>query len=126
MPADASMQERDPEEVPRDLQREHWAGAHPRAAHVLPSDRHHGELVPAAACEVDELDVEDDRCDLLTWEEVLCRLAGEALEAALGVLDVADDPDRREQVEQAAERTAVGGLRRPHVGTVRLDPAAER
>ncbi len=59
------------------------------------------DRVAAPAREVDELDVEHDRGDLLSREQVLRGLAREALEPALGVLDVADDPDRREKVEHA-------------------------
>ena len=51
---------------------------------------------------------------------------GEPLEPALGVLDRADHPHGRQQVERLAEQAAVAGLRRPHVGAVRLDARPER
>ena len=75
--------------------------------------------------QVDQLDVEHDRGDPLPGEEVLGGLAREALEAALGVLDVADDPDRRERVEQPAEHAPVAWLGGAHVRAVRLDAAAQ-
>ena len=58
--------------------------------------------VAATAGEVDQLDVEDDAGDPLPGEEVVGRLAGEALEPALGVLDVTDGPDRGQGVERPA------------------------
>ena len=85
----------------------------------------HGDPVAPAAGEVDQLHVEDDARDPLLAEEVVGRLAGEALEAALGVLDVADGPDRGEPVEGAAQQPPEAGLGAPHVAAVGLDPAAE-
>src|SRR5215218_3737544 len=100
------MQQRDPDEVPGDLQSKSRAGAHPRAPDVLPANRHDGDLVAATAGKVDELDVEHDGGHELASEEVLRGVARERLEPALGVLDVADDPDRREEVEHGAQGSA--------------------
>jgi len=74
---------------------------------------------------MDDLDVEHDRGDPLQREQVVGRLAREALEARLRVRDVTDDPDRGEKVEQPAKGPAVARLGRPHVRAVRLDPATE-
>ena len=67
------VEERDPEEVPRDAQREARARPHPRAAPVVPADRHDRDPVAAPPGEVDELDVEDDARDLLAREQVVRR-----------------------------------------------------
>ncbi len=85
-PGDAAVDERDPEQVPRDPQCEARPGTHPRAALVAPADRHDRELVAALAGQEDQLDVEDDAQDLLPCEQVLGRDARESLEPALGVL----------------------------------------
>ena len=104
------MEEGRPEEVPGDPQAQAQPRVHPRPVLVRPDDRHHGQPEGAPAGEVDQLHVEDDAGDLLLGEEVLGRLAGEALEPALGVLHVADGPDRGEGVERPADRPAEAGL----------------
>jgi hypothetical protein len=88
-------------------------------------DRHDRQPIAASSRQVDELDVEHDARDPLPFEQVLGRLAGEPLEAALRVLDRPDDPRRGEEVERLAEDPAIQRLARPHVGTVRLDPRTE-
>ena len=104
------MDERDPEQVPGDPQRQARAGAHPRAAPVVPADRHDRQPVAAPAGEVDQLDVEHDARDLLAGEQVVRGRAREALEPALRVLDRPDDPDRGEEVERLAEQAPVARL----------------
>src|SRR5712691_2158172 len=82
-----AVDERDAQEVDADAQREREARTHPRAALVIPADRHDGDPVAAAPGEVDELDVEDDARDLLLGEQLPGGVTGEPLEPALGVLD---------------------------------------
>ena len=96
-PRHPAVQERRPEEVPGHPQAQAQPRVHPRAVLVRPDDGDDGDPVAPPAGEVDELHVEDDAGDPLLGEEVVGRLAGEALEAALGVLDVADRPDRGER-----------------------------
>ena len=92
------MDERDPEQVPGDAEREPRA----RRASASRAGRTSGSgtiamPVAAPAGEVDQLDVEHDAGDLLAREQVVRRVAREALEPALRVLDRPDDPDRRER-----------------------------
>ena len=84
---------------------------HPRAALVGPADRDDGERVAALAGQEDQFDVEHDARDLLAREQVVGDVAPEALEAALRVLDRADDPDRGEEVERLPEQPPVRRLR---------------
>ena len=102
------------------------AGAHPRAALVVPADRHDRDPVAAPPSEVDQLDVEDDARDLLAREQVVRGRPREALEPALRVLHRADDPDRREGMEDLAQQAPVARLGRAHVRAVGLDPRTER
>ena len=82
--------------------------------------------IAATAGEVDELHIEHDARDALALEQVVGRLALEALEPALGVLDRADHPDRGDEVEHLAEQPPIRGLALAHVRPVRLDPRSER
>src|SRR3954451_8687013 len=68
---DAPMDERDPEEIPRDAECERRARLHPGPAAVAPPNRHDRDPVSASSREVDELDVEDDAVDALPREEVV-------------------------------------------------------
>src|SRR4249919_1787113 len=118
-PLDASclaMHERDSEEVPGDPDGEARPGPHPRPEAICPPDRDDGDPVAAPPGQEDDLDVEDDAGDPLPGEEVVGGGPREALEAALGVLDRSDHPDRREQVEDLAEEPSITGLAGPHVG----------
>ncbi len=47
------------------------------------------------------------------------------LKSTLGVLDRADNPDRREDVEYLAQQAAIWRLARPHVRAVGLDPGPQ-
>ena len=78
--------------------------------------------VSPPAREVDQLDVEDDARDPLPAEQVVGGRAAEALESALGVLDRADDPQRRQHMEGLAEQAPVARLTLPHVRAIGLDP----
>ena len=106
--------------------REVGADAHPRAADVVPHDRHDGDRVAAPTREVDDLGVEDDAGRPLPREEVAPDLAAEALEAALRVGHVAGDPGARDEAEDPTEQAPVERLAGAPVGAVGLDPAAER
>ena len=108
-PRHAPVQEWRPEEVPAHAQAQAQPRVHPRSVLVRPADRHDRDPVVTTPGEVDQLHVEDDARDLLPREQVLRRLAGEALEPALRVLDVADGPDRGESVECATERSRKPG-----------------
>src|SRR5688572_5148003 len=56
--AHAMVDQRDPEEVPTDSQREPRPGPHPGATPVAPQDRHDREWVTPSTGEKDQLDVE--------------------------------------------------------------------
>ena len=92
------MEQRDPEQVPRDAQREPQRPGACATRGGRPSGSGTTRVaVAAAADEEDQLDVEHDARDLLAGEQVAGDVAAEALEAALRVLDRADDPQRRER-----------------------------
>src|SRR4051794_26717630 len=121
----STMDEGDPEQVPGDANGEPRPGSHPRPEAVSPADRDDRDAVAAPPREEDDLDVEDDARDLLPTEQVVSGGAGEALEPALRVLDGADYPGGREDVEGLAEEPPVARLAGSHVGTVGLDARAE-
>src|SRR5262245_53613206 len=58
--AHAAMDQRDPEQIPGDPQRQARPRPHSRAAAVRPADRDDRHPVAAPPGEVDQLDVEDD------------------------------------------------------------------
>src|SRR4051812_4586467 len=97
------MEQRDPEQIPGDAQREAGTRPHARPSAVLPADGDDRDAVAAPPGEVDELDIEHDAGDLLTLEQIPAGSSPEPLEATLGVLDRADHPGRREEVEDPAE-----------------------
>ena len=62
---------------------------------------------------------------LLAGEQVLARVAPEALEAALGVRHVAGDPGAGDRAEDPAQQPPMRGLAGAPVRAVRLDAAAQ-
>src|SRR3954454_22622267 len=104
------MHERDPEEIPADSRGERRSRTHPRPEPVGPADRDDGDAVAPPPREEDDLDVEDDARDPLPTEQVMSGGAREALEPALGVLDGACDPGRREHMEGPTEQPSIARL----------------
>src|SRR3954462_13910041 len=125
-PGHPAMEQRDPEQVPRDLEGEPCAGPHPRPSPVAPADRHDIDPVATSPSEVDKLDVEDDAGDLLPREQVVRGFPREALEPALRVLHRAVDPGRREEMDRLAKQPAPPRRALAQVGSVRVDAAPER
>src|SRR4051812_27385335 len=81
--AHLAVNERDPEQIPPDAQREAQRRAHAGPAPVGPPDRHNGVPVAALTCEVDDFDVEHDAGGLLAGKHVAGDITSEPLEPAL-------------------------------------------
>src|SRR5688572_15391209 len=106
-PLPSAMDERDPEEVPRDAHRQARSGAHAGPALVVPANWDDRDPEVPAAREIDELDIEDDAGHALATEEVLGGFPSETLEPALRILDRPDHPERCQQVKDFPEHAAV-------------------
>ena len=102
------------------------AGAHPRAAPVVPADRHDRHPIAAPSREVDQLDVEDDARDLLAREQVVGGLARKPLKPHCVSWTGPTTQIEASEVERLAEQPPIARLARPHVRAVGLDPRPER